>query len=105
MRNQKNDDKDEEGQQKRDSSENSKNEEHYNDNGKDEGPSGFQEQENPQDAPPGTVEQQTFKQDAPSSASITNQQTSSHIESQSGEGNDENLGNTTPLCDEAESKE
>lgn len=64
------------------------------------------QQEKHEDAPPGTDEQQQSFDDRPEETSHRPEQTfDDHNDSQADNGGNETAGNTTPLCDEAESKE
>lgn len=66
----------------------------------------FPQSEKHEDAPPGTDEQQQSFDDRPEETSHRPEPTfDDHQESQADNGGNEPAGNTTPLCDEAESKE
>lgn len=104
----------EEQSEQKDSPENSKCEEIPRDNAGDgESNNCEQHQSRSEDAPPGTEEPGRFDEqheqhEVPTNDDIsTNQQTFNHDESAADKtgGDNENTGNTTPLCDEAESKE
>lgn len=116
MGNQKNDDDwDDDGNQPQEPAENqeqsSRNVEGFNDSNGGDGENDFQQPQPNADMPPGTEEQPNREEPTAEPSSyqsndaFENHQNASASNDDGDAGGEENAGNTTPLCDEEESKE
>lgn len=112
MGNQRSDDWDEENPQSQNEpndqprDQSGRNEETFDNGGADNGGGDDFHQPEHESGPPGTDEQQQSFDDRPEETSQRPEPTfEQHQDSQADQGGNEPAGNTTPLCDEAESKE